>query len=87
MSKRTVLVKVALINGKENDDPAYLRGTVPELGIMLGHHPTAFLDEAPRRFQSLARVWNRGRNVDPGNPHVDQARDMFLPVSVVFKED
>ena len=82
MFNRTILVKVDLLGGRKEDDPSFLRGVVPNLGVLIRLHPLDFVVNAPLRFQSLARLRNRGKNVDPENSHVNIASDMFLRVNV-----
>lgn len=82
MAKRQVLVKVDRMNGKSEDDPAWIRGSVPELGVHMESHLQVFVEQAPNRFQSLARIRQRGRKAALTNGHIDPTEDMYLPIQI-----
>ena len=82
MAKKHVFVKVDRVNGRSEDDPAFLRGSVPELGVHMADHPQAFVERAPDRFQSLARVRRRGKRAALTNEHVDPRQHMYLPIQI-----
>ena len=79
---KQVLVRIERVKGK----PALLRGIVPDLGVYIAHHPAVFVDRAPARFQSLARIRQRGQKVDSSNGHVDPQKHMFLPLTLEVQE-
>ena len=82
LAKTRVLVRIERVNGKDESKPPFLRGIVPDLGVHIEPHPTVFVERAPARFQSLARIRQRGKKVDSSNGHVDPQSHMFLPLTL-----